>query len=47
MGELQLHGFLQAIGIISVFVIVVVIIYKWIRGEFDKAQIDEVIEKEK
>ena len=36
-GELNAHGFLQAIGITTVFVIVVVIIYKWINGEFDKA----------
>lgn len=40
VGELNTHGFLQAMGVTAVFIIVIVIIYKWITGEFDKAEED-------
>lgn len=46
LGVFQRHGFWQAFEITLVYTILVVLVHKWLKGEFDKTEMDYVIEKD-
>jgi hypothetical protein len=43
--EFHLHGFFQATAVTAVFIALVIVVKKWIDGEFDQTEMDKLIEK--